>query len=196
MASPIAPWHTWGNSVTQRVTLAAPGSVPIVSSQLVRISYKRPETWRFCLWGRLMGGDTPVGAILSVNVLFDVYLGVGRSVLRTERTDNIIVLADCFLRLHWLVPVGTPPGQQAGNVKYATQVMGPVLDDSGTTQLPIELLTAEDIQCRARAFVNSGDAVGVGATVEFGCFFAPNTHVRPDWMARHNQFLGGEIGGT
>lgn len=142
-----------------------------------------------------MGGTTPAAAITSVNVLFDVYLGVGRSVLRTERTDNIIVLADCFLRLHWLVPVGTPPGQQAGNVKYATQTLGPVLDDSGTTQIPIELLTAEDIQCRARAFVNSGDP-GANATVEFGCFFAPNTHVRPDWMARHNQFLGGEIGGT
>lgn len=195
MASPIAPWHMWGNSVTQSLTLGAPTPANSQTSQLIRVGYRRPETWRFWFWGRLLGGSTPAAAQTSVHVMFDIYIGIGRSVMRSERALATVVPTECFLNLHWLVPVGTTVGSQPNNVKYASRIPGPVLDDSGTDQFEIDLVTAEDIQCRGRAFINSGDA-GATAQVEFGCFFAPNTHVRPDWMARRDQFLGGETGGT
>jgi hypothetical protein len=133
-----------------------------------------------------------------VHVLFDVYVGVGRSVLTTQRPDTILVLADAFLDMHWLVPVGTRPGDQAGNIKYATQVTSPLVDDAVATSTHlIDHLVAEDITCRARAFINAGDAAGTtNVQVEFGAFFAPNTHIRPDWMARSDQFRGGETGGS
>jgi hypothetical protein len=66
------------------------------------------------------------------------------------------------------------------------------MDDSTPLVLtpPVEWLPAQDIQCTVRAGLQN---VGT-ATVEVTSWFAPRSHVRPDWF--NEQFLGGETNGT
>lgn len=194
MVSPVAPWHMWGTSA--RVNIPSIGPTQQVS-QLARVNYHRPDTWRFLLWGRLTGGAVPAAAITSVWARFDLYLGVGRSVLDTRQVGTIVRLSESFCSMHWLVPVGVTPGDQAWNLKWATQTTAPPLDDSALTAVnPTVLITAEDITVSCRCLINSGDAGGTNVQLEVGAFLCPNTHVRPDWVADENPFLGGELNGT
>jgi hypothetical protein len=199
VSSPIAPWHMWGSSAVLEVVSGAvgPANATVAPAQLARLDYKRPETWRFLLWGRLTGGTTPVGFVTQVHALFDVFVGVGRSVLDTQKAVlGVPVNFNAFSILTWQVPVGTIPGQQNFNVKYVTQVPAPQTDDSAPAAGPlIDHLVAESISCRVR-FVMSGGDPGARVQAEVGSFFAPNVHVRPDWFSEKTQFLGSETGGT
>jgi hypothetical protein len=191
----------WGSSQVLTVSSGAvgPANNTVSSAQLVKINYRRPETWRFLFWGRIVGGDLDPAAVTSVHALFDVFVGVGRSVLDTQKTIlGVPANFNSFVQFRWNVPIATQPGQQNNNIKYTTVTGSPVLDDaSGATRL-IEHLVAEDLSCRVR-FVMSGGSPGVDITAELGAFFAPNVHVRPDWFAADPevpQFPGGEAGGT
>jgi hypothetical protein len=59
---------------------------------------------------------------------------------------------------------------------------------------PIEWLPAQDIQCYARASLGP---VGT-ADIEVSAWFAPRSHVRPDWFREtdESRFRGGEVDGT
>lgn len=204
MASPVAPWHMWGSSqvLTVRSGAVGPANATVAAAQLARVQYHRPDTWRFMFWGRLMGGTMDPGVVTSVHALFDVMIGVGRTVFDTQKAIlGVPANFNAFAQFRWNVPVLTVPGAQNFNIKYLTRVRAPINDDSNVAAGPyfeIDQFPAEDIQCRVR-LVMSGGAPGVEVTAEVGAFFAPNTHVRPDWMADDEnlpQFLGGETGGT
>lgn len=196
MSFPLAPWHMWGTSVRSTVVSGAtgPANATVVTSQLAKINYKRPENWRFLFWGRLLGGTAGTSATTSVHALFDVFLGVGRSVLDTQK-DILGTPANfnAFAQFRWNVAPLTVPGQQNNNIKYASAVSSPPLDDSTSATTIIDHLTAEDISCRVRLVMSSGDP-GVEVQAELGAFFAPNVHIRPDWFSE--RYLGGEQKGT
>lgn len=203
VTNPLAPWHLWGGSATVEVVSGAVGPLLTVApSQLCRIDYKRPESWRFFFWGYIVGGDTNFGAKPSwVNALFDVMVGVGRDAFDTQKdTLGTRATYNSFANFAWNVPVGTIPGQQNWNRKYLSRVPSPPYDDSNlaTSSRDIELLVAESISCRVRVVFADGDP-GIHIQVRVGAFFAPNVHVRPDWFATDEtipQFPGNEAGGT
>ena len=78
----MPPWHLWGNSQrivapVQDSSLAARTNSP---GQLVKISYKRPETWHWIFAAKLLSGpDGTVTEQLQVEVAFDLTIGIGRS---------------------------------------------------------------------------------------------------------------------
>jgi hypothetical protein len=189
----------WGTTQVLTATLGVTGPPVTASNQLARVSYKRPDNWRFLLTGKLVGGDVATIGDTEVWALFDLFLGVGRSFLDTEKVALVAPLTyNAFARMHWTVPVGTVVGQQNHNIKYATQVPGPPLDDDAVaTRETIDHIVAEDISCRVRLVIASVDPIAI--TAELGAYFAPNVHVRPDWWRDApptKAFAGNELGGT
>jgi hypothetical protein len=197
MLNPAAPWKMWGTSERLTVVSGAvgPANATVSSSQLAKVSYRRPDTWRFMFTGRLIGGTVGAVATTSVHALFDVFVGVGRSVLDTQKPVlGVPVNFNAFAQMRWDVAPAVQPGQQNYNIKFCTQVLGPPLDDSALTTLQvIDHIPAENISCRVRLVMSSGDP-GVEITAELGAYFAPNVHVRPDWASE--DYRGGETGGT
>ena len=193
---PIVPWHLWGTSVSATVVSGAvgPANATVQPAQLARVSYKRPETWRFLLFGRLIGGDVGAVATTSIHALFDIAIGVGRSTFNSEKPIlGVPVNFNSFGQLRWNVAPGTVPGQQNFNIKWLSQVPGPTYDDSLVAPAGVLLtdhIVAQDIQCRARIVMSSGDP-GIRVQVEVGAMFAPNVHVRPDWWDHEAMGAGG-----
>jgi hypothetical protein len=196
---PFSPWHLWGSSETSTVGITGGGGVFSSSQtthQLAKISYKRPETWRFFLFGRILGGTT--GAVLptALHAIFDVMVGVGRTNFdTTKRTTGLGVPGQFngFAEMRWNVVAGVVPGAQNFNRKFCTEVSGPPLDDTALTTLQrIDHIVAQDIQCNCRVLLSNGD-LGIQIQYEVGAFFAPNVHVRPDWF--DGQYPT-ELGGT
>lgn len=187
----MPPWHMWGGTTQLNVT-STPSLGAVTSRQICRISYKRPETWSFFFGARVLSatGASP----LRIFVVFDLIIGIGRTMFDTTATGGAIGNVPAFARFVFdttipIVPVLNQP-------KYTTTGRGPVHDDSTPLVLapPIEWIAAQDIQCSARAILG---AVG-NAVVETTAWFAPRTHVRPDWFLEKpaDQFKGGEHGGT
>ena len=48
--SGLAPWHLWGNSQSLTFTQVASVNNPPTTQQLVKIAYRRPETWTFLFY--------------------------------------------------------------------------------------------------------------------------------------------------
>lgn len=187
---PISPWHMWGTS--QRVQLVgeltAVSNQPAKNSQLARVNFRRPETWSFFLSASISA--TPAASVSSdLDVSFGIIIGVGRS--------NVYVPK--FVSFHFVVPANAavpPPPYEAQ--KWAMSATSPPFDDSSPTVLATGLqFPAQDIQCYANSSYSGTGASGLIADVTLSAFFAPATHVRPDWFNEEGlQFLGGETGGT
>lgn len=200
----VVPWHMWGSSaiLTVRSGAVGPANNTVSAAQLARIQYHRPDCWRFMFWGRLIGGDVDPAVVTSVHALFDVMIGVGRTVFDTQKAIlGVPANFNAFCEFRWNVPATIVPGQQNFNIKYLTRVRAPINNDSNVASGPyfeIDQFPAEDIQCRVR-LVMSGGGAGISVQAEVGAFFAPNSHVRPDWFSDDEevtQFAGGEVKGT
>lgn len=185
-----APWKMWGSSV-QLETAST-----VTSEQIVSIDYRRPETWRFLLYCRLLDGQIG-GAGQDFQVDFFVNMGVGRSMFQTA--IGAVFPQGQFATFGFTVPAGQRPGNQPNNNKWTTVVRTPPTSD-GAVGGPFfercETIVAQTIQCTAR-FTNAGVA-GV-ARAEVGAFFVPNVHIRPDWFMQapnHLKFKGGETNGS
>lgn len=193
------PWHLWGTSEVVDLPVVGGGlPAPVTGEQLARVNYKRPETWAFFLFARLVGSTPTVATnpiIVTVNI--DVSFGIGRSVFQTEGNIPVgsdLASASSFQQFRFQIGTGSP----ITGAKYATVGRTPVLDDvAGGAGGVVEKLVFESCQCSFRAI-----ASGVGAQrvqVRVGAFFAPLNHVRPDWFtigSAMRAFLGGETGGT
>lgn len=196
MASPIAPWHMWGDR--KIVSVESSGfALRTALTQLTRIQYKRPDTWSFFFGAKLLAAATnnPVDARLFVD--FILIPGVGRSSFEIDDTAPAPIggfpPAFCRFVFRWTGGGVLPIGQ----IKWTTAVPSPLFDDAdATSSVLVDHFPAEDIQSTARVgFSLSGPAIA-SATVELHAYFAPRSHVRPDWMSDGDQFLGGETGGT
>jgi hypothetical protein len=194
MSLPFPPWHMWGSE--QIVTLDPSAGGFQNTQQVAKISYRRPETWRFLLTGRLEGLAPTVATVQDVYAQFDLAVGIGRSVYDTQKSESVVTPPqfNCFAQFYWAVPPTIMPGAQNWNRKYLTCVRAPPHDDSDQTdRLLIDHFVAQDIQCRVRCILTAGEP-GVQVRVAVGAYFAPNVHVRPDWSS--GQFRGAETGGT
>ena len=200
----IAPWHMWGSSQTLAITNAGGTRLQSTEVQLVKINYTRPETWRFFFGARIVSADAPVPGPtgLDVAVLYSVTTGVGRDVFRTPYMTDFINLQRFFVEFRYVVPAGVVPGFQPYNIKYTSKGTTPQLDDGNplTSVQEIETVVSEDVQVSATIVLFNPSQMALGSVmqVEVAAFFAPNVHVRPDWLSDdiERAFLGNETGGS
>lgn len=189
------PWHLWGNSETVTARGAVVGS-PLNTpgrSQLLKISYGRPETWHWVFQSVLQQRpDVPVlGG--TVDVLFDVTIGIGRSV--------IVMPAFERHRWTWDNPARIPP---VGSTLTTTTTLGNRLFSNlfapvGIVTEPtvISEIVAQDIQVAVRLEVTTLGGLD-DARVQVSGQLSPKTHVRPDWFLPGPptaKYAGSETGG-
>lgn len=214
------PWHLWGGSqiIMTRVVAAVVGPIQLASNQLVKVSYGRPETWNWLLMARLIDGPQAPGFTTRLEVYFDLTVGHGRTMVQTSDPNtspsSAILDIDTFEEYAFEWQASAPKNRRI----YTTEVLAPnrifrnfapFTNDTGNAVPPeesaskISQLVAQEIQLQARIFAISpapgSPTVGGLVTVEVSAFFAPQSHVRPDWFLLEKQlseqFPGGEIGG-
>lgn len=196
---PFVPWHMWGTTVQMSPVYrpaAAPQEQIQASQQILRINYKRPDTWSFWLGAKIVGGTISAVAT-NVRCLVHLNIGLGRSSFETKQ-DPYDIGQFGFHVFNWVIGPGAQPGSTNNNTKYTTVVRSPPNQDDmppDDTRFLIDRFPAQDIQCWADASVMAAD-VGTRIDLEVSAYFAPMTHVRPDWFNEENQFPGAETGGT
>lgn len=224
-SSGMSPWHMWGN--TQTLTTPVEGvfnpRIRLQSNQLIKISYKRPETWHWWLACRLIDGPDAVqvpAASITLNVFWDLTIGLGRSMFQTADGSDQVTSRPAFdhFRFVWGPAAATFP---RGARTWQTQAYAPQrfvdlnvpaaflppfqnneVPPTGNLQ-PLNQIVAQDIQLDVRAIAVVSPpgplTTGPGVTFEVSAFFAPKVHVRPDWLRLdvppEAQFTGEEIGG-
>lgn len=180
----MPPWHLWGGS---EVVTFSEGNAQ--TRQLAKVAYKRPETWHFFLYARptSLPGFSP-GDDVRVTVDFDLTIGVGRNTVLMNNVERFV----------WHITSGA----SSGLPKYATSLLGPVRNELTPVVADLNYiteLTASDIQIQAQmSLIAVGGPNPASATVEVAAFFAPKSHVRPDWFRdgpEATQYLGGEVEG-
>jgi hypothetical protein len=200
------PWVTWGGTQSLTASIinaAAPGGaiVQAARQQLVRVNYKRPETWCFFLHADVNGPPnvgTPFDEEVFIRVLFDLVIGVGRSQVSTIR--NIvggapIPIGRTFCTMQWVIPINTSPADTTP--KWTTRVRLPEPDDNagGLPTLDMDKFVAQDIQISATMALTVTPGMPPGPyTAQASAFVAPINHVRPEWFV--GEFVANETGGT
>jgi hypothetical protein len=174
MAQP--PWHLWGNSLAVEV----PFSVAILStitSQVIKVSYARPESFNFLLSAQLVKIPEPANPG-QIRVRWDLTIGLGRSRVTLETFEQYLFT--------W-----TGPTNPTGEAKWTTQVAAPLREDGvSTTASVIDHIVAEDIQLNARVDWGGAGPFSETAIVQLNAYFAPISHIRPEWY--EGKFRGGE----
>lgn len=187
----------WGSS--ELVVVDAQGATEQrQGQQLVSIDYKRPETWSFLLFAQLLSG-TQNALDQDFEVFFTVTTGLGRAIASLGVPNIPAFITDSvFARMRWRVPPFISPGTRPFSRKWTQRTVTPPLDDTIGAGSAVELdrFVAQTIQCEATVVVPS-NALGP-VRFQIGAFFAPQTHIRPDWFldgANSLKFRGNETGG-
>lgn len=169
------PWKMWGN--TQTLTVGAGGSAG-KEVQLVKIAYRRPESWRFLLFAEI---ENEAGGATRSEAAFSLITGLGRASVNISGVPGYRY--DGFARFVWDVAI--PVAQR--RPKWATRVQQPNMNDvSGLTDWT-DVIVGQDIQLAGNVYGNPGTVITIGA------FLAPAVHVRPDWF--QEEFDGNETNG-
>ena len=197
--NPLVPWHLWGGA--QVVDLNVGQAVS--SIQLAKVSYARPESWRFLFTARVLSAPTTGSATEHIILDFDLTVGIGRYSTTLGREDVPVPSPTNaeetrgFARFHF------NRGEPNFPTRYAWLTTGfsPIADptDGATVPRTTEVIVAQDIQCRVRAGAFAGSGTPVPMKVQVAAYFAPNVHLRPDWYADAEEtvrFRGNELGGT
>lgn len=213
LGAAMPPWHMWGN--TQQITTVVQSPTNPLSfspGQLLRIGYKRPETWHWVLSAKLVEGqDADLIDPILVEVHFDLTIGIGRSIVQIPGGKSYFDQRNdpAFERFNfaWGGPaVGADPVFPRGAQIYSTAVLAPSTSfvngpvPTKSTAI-VQEIVAQDIQmnCRVIALTTPGGShVGKSITVEVSGHFSPKVHVRPDWFrdgAEPLQYQGGEVEG-
>lgn len=212
--TPTPPWHLWGSSQNLSLTNPPAGPLAVIGStfQLAKVNFKRPDTWSFFCGAQIVGG-TVSDVAREIFVEYTLLIGVGRTLFDTTTLTGPGSTIP-FVRFRWQIPAGGRPrsGGNFGPKKWTTQAWVPPLDDASAPSpypggvgaqsvLPLTSFPAQDIQCSgAITQLQAGvSAVQNDVQVELSAWFAPRTHVRPDWfsdVADPQAFLGNETGGT
>jgi hypothetical protein len=165
----VAAWHLWGSKsvVTVESTFTTP---VVVSNQLVNVKYKRPETWRFLFYAKLLASDPVAAGSGTIHNRFNLRVGVGR----------------VNLALGTVIDLTFDP-TDIGKIIFCSEIPDTLATPGKFGQFP-----AETIQLNCDS--NYQSAVGTfNATIEVAAFMAPITHVRPDWFK--GDFSSGELEG-
>ena len=178
------PWHMWGTKKTVEITQDASLQVARQSEQLVRINYKRPETWRWLFAAKLISKTAPGDITLFVN--WNLTFGVGRSSTQFPAFEQ-------YLFSTAAIPINANDTIFSSTVSGRLRLQGVPAASQPATNV-IETIAAQDIQLQTD-FVFASATAGEQCVVEVSAYFAPNTHIRPDWMLKSGSFLGEELGG-
>lgn len=190
MSHPLAPWHLWGTSVPVAPPIQGTAGGDFgKTGQLSRINYGRPENWRFLFGIEVL--NTPVGAYtLQLTVNFDLIIGVGRSHISIPR----------FYQFSRASAHANFDGQTFWTSKTLTNTNP--LNTTTPIEADVDSFPAEDVQCSAHALAivgSPGPLAGLPVHLNIHAYFAPSTHMRPDWFTdaagNGSRFLGGEQGG-
>jgi len=171
--SSVDPWHLWGQSKQLIVTSGGVVTTPRTSGQIARVGYKRPDTWSFLLAAVIVGAQGPGGSPVSpgnLSVQFDVTVGIGLSQITLAPFGRPLVF-------QW---AGVPT---IGTQKWFTVAQSPVINDQDATPQTVQsnTLAAQSIQCQATCILQT-PTNGDQLTVDVSAYFAPRTHIRPDWF--------------
>ena len=200
LRSPLPPWHLWGNTERQVIIPAGGGAVPLIATtvQLIKVSYKRPESWRWVFSAKLLEGPatTGVGQHVSVTVHWDLTIGVGRAAIQLPDFD--------VFSFAWDDGQAFPRDRQIWAMQ--TNSPGRTFVAPATSTVPglLDSFSAQDVQLSARVIVQELGLPAPGnfqpVTVELSAQVSPSTHVRPDWYQEHQppevNFSGAEVGGS
>ena len=174
-------------------SLQADANPRLSNIQVANVNYLRPETWSFFFGVELMGVSGAPAADVDFTIKFDLIVGVGRDNFDTLIDDSLP--RNAFATFLMRVPAGVVPPNPAFQYKrWTTQTLSPPTDDSvgATSRLPLTWFPAQDIRCRASLYQVTGGA-NIGADFRLSAFFAPRSHMRPDWFVE--KFSGEELGG-
>lgn len=185
------PWHMWGNTQILRVTSADWGEALEQANQLVKISYKRPETWHWFFMAVPRFPAAPVGpGNGSVVLHWDLTFGHGRSNITIRDFETYL--------WQWFGAAPTAP-------VYSSQVYGPNRQFRNFDPPPLALqnrvdqIVAQDIQLQVRMDLSDNLIANEVFELEVSAYFSPKTHIRPDWLLLdvppEAQFSGEEVGG-
>lgn len=202
--NPLVPWHMWGTSTT--FNFVGTSGFSVNSVQLARVNYARPETWAFLFAAKLVNVPTPSSANLELAVYFDLVTGVGRSAVQIDSNNtsngpdgSAPGTRTGFAKLAWIIAIAAVRDNEQ---KWTTVTRPPNLDETETTPFrpAIEHFPAQDIQCSARVVIGGGvEIAGAPFSIELHSYFAPLSHVRPEWFTSGSpgsKFRGAETGGT
>lgn len=187
---PLSPSKMWGQARILRAGTSNASGQETISN----IQYGRPESWRFLLAARVLGGPLQTD-VTSIAVRWDVATGIGTT--RFFTAENVLGGgAQDFALFNFSVAAGQQP--RSLPTKWATSTTSPLLrdgePDTVLNRSVCEVIVGESIVVSARVLITCADPTPDPSeyTVECVSLWAPNVHIRPDWFA--GKFLG-ELGG-
>jgi len=190
----LPPWHLWGGDKVIEIQANALGNSPQkISTQIAKVNYGRPDTWRFFLYASIGETNASSGAIV---VNWRIAIGVGRTAFEMNLFDTwtfALPITAPFVGTRYCCSVDGPILKPFNQITTpATNTISLVPSQTLAPPNRIELLPAQDIQ----AYVDVG-ALGIGAnnkaSMTLAALFVPNAHVRPEWT--RGEYSGGEDAG-
>lgn len=195
------PWKLWGNTERKRLTTLAFGTAPQLETQLIRVNYARPDTWHWFFSAHIVAGPTPADPqIAGIRIAFDVTIGVGRAAFKIPNFEEYVwIWGDPGGGVSPLPPLLQPKWSNSvwGPQRQTQNLPSPAFPALPTAPNELRELVAQDIQVNFRMVSESNFPNSI--EVEVFSFWAPKTHIRPDWLQPdapdEAMFAGGEIGG-
>jgi hypothetical protein len=170
------PWLMWGSAQTIKLL----GGDQPTGAQLCQIDYRRPETWHFLIYG-VVTRAANIDPATFLNIDIALTIGLGRTTIPIPN----------FCRLTWGPGVATI---QPNVVRACTTVEFAKENTTRVSNNVVSEVVFQNLQSQfSAAFVES--AANASADVQLTMFWAPKTHVRPEWFAKPPLFPGDEVVG-
>ena len=188
------PWHLWGNTLALPINSGGFGTLDQISGQLDKVSYGRPDSWHW-LFSAVITRLSPlpiVPQVVGLQLDFDVTIGIGRSMTQIRSFETFRWEFDGVGASLVNFPIWSN-STRAPNRFQSTLVAPTAVANE------IREIVAQDIQVSLRVNPTLANNYVYTAELEVSGYWAPKTHVRPDWMLLDvppgMQFPGAEIGG-
>lgn len=195
------PWHLWGNTqplIVEPNAFTNP-NVHDQATTLLRVAYKRPETWHFLFSARILNAPAAGGAEQgTISVWFELFTGIGRSAIRLPFWVVLPSWSWSGSAAPTTLAYASSAGTGVESISITTDPGGAMIS---STRVPVmtDQIVGQDMTVIAHPTFTTNIAGATAAQVEVSGQFAPASHVRPDWYRNdgpaETQFPGSEIEG-